>query len=65
MSISIFSSLSEDAKKDYHLNGTPQTIVVASNGKVLQNIEGAYVGENKYAAEKFFGIKFPGTSTEH
>jgi hypothetical protein len=62
--IPVYSWMSDDAKKDYHFNGTSQTIVVSPNGEVLENIEGAYVGKNKASAENFFAMVFPGTASE-
>ncbi len=38
---------------------TPQTIVVASDGRVLRTWTGAYVGRNKQEMEMFFSVQLP------
>jgi hypothetical protein len=39
---------------------TPQTVVVASDGRVLRNWIGAFVGRNKVELEAFFSAQLPG-----
>jgi peroxiredoxin len=60
----VYVNPTHDTVKAYNLGGTPQTIVISSSGKVEQNWEGAFVGEMKSNAEKYFGIALPGISTE-
>lgn len=43
----------------YKLGGTPQTIIVSSDGKILQNWIGAYGGSIREEIEKYFGVKLP------
>ncbi len=44
---------------DYRLGGTPQTIVVSREGRVLKNWRGAYGGPVKAEVESFFGVHLP------
>jgi peroxiredoxin len=45
---------------DYKLGGTPMTIVVSTDGKVLEDWSGAYAQANRENVESFFKIKLPG-----
>jgi peroxiredoxin len=56
----VYSELSRDVKAAYKLSGTPQTIVVSPEGRVLQDWVGAYVGEEKSQVEAFFHVNLPG-----
>lgn len=38
---------------------TPQTIVVASNGRVMRSWTGAYIGATKLEIERYFGARLP------
>jgi len=60
----VYTDLSDDTKKAYKMGGTPQTIVVSSDGQVLQNWNGAYTGEQQKQVEEFFGITLPGLKAE-
>ncbi len=40
--------------------GTPQTLVVGADGKVLQSWKGAYAGSTKQQIESFFKTQLPG-----
>jgi len=60
LNLPIYAGLSSQTKKAYQLSGTPQTIVVSPDGRVLENWIGAYVGEQKSQVEKFFHITLPG-----
>lgn len=44
----------------FHVSGTPQTIVIDSDGTVLQNWSGAYADKTKREIEAFFGVSIPG-----
>jgi len=44
----------------YHLGGTPQTIVISPDGKVVKSWYGAYVGPAQVEVETFFAIHLPG-----
>jgi hypothetical protein len=50
----------DDVKLKYRLGGTPQTIVISTDGKVLQNWVGAYADKQQMEVEKFFGLTLPG-----
>jgi peroxiredoxin len=56
----VFSDLSAESKVAYKLSGTPQTIVVSAEGRVLQTWVGAYVGDQKSQVEAFFHVSLPG-----
>jgi hypothetical protein len=58
--IPVFVNPAEESRQQYRLGSIPQTIVVSSNGKVLQNWVGAYTGAGQVEIEKFFGVKLPG-----
>lgn len=58
--IPIYSGLSREMQKAYKLGGTPQTIVVSPEGRILQDWVGAYVGGQKSQVEGFFRISLPG-----
>lgn len=60
LELPIYSGLSAATKAAYKLSGTPQTIVVSPEGKVLQNWMGAYVGDQKTQVEAFFHVALPG-----
>ena len=46
----------------YKLVGTPETLVISSDGHVMRNWQGAYRGELKSEIERFFGVQLPGLS---
>jgi peroxiredoxin len=48
--------------KSYRPHGTPQTIVVAPDGKVLKSWEGAYAGSLQKEVEEWFHVSLPGLS---
>jgi peroxiredoxin len=45
---------------DYKLGGTPMTIVISPEGKVLEDWSGAYAEATREQVESFFKIKLPG-----
>jgi len=51
---------SQDQIRQLHLDGTPETIVVNSTGRVERSWEGAYQSNNQQEIEKFFQVKLPG-----
>jgi hypothetical protein len=59
LKLSVYSGLSTETKEAYKLSGTPQTIVVSPEGRVLQNWMGAYVGNQKSEVEAFFHVSLP------
>jgi peroxiredoxin len=60
LSIPIYTGLSPETIRAYKLGGTPQTIVISPEGRVLQNWIGAYVGHQKSEVEAFFSVTLPG-----
>lgn len=56
----VYSDLSKETKAAYKLSGTPQTIVISPEGRVLENWIGAYVGGQKSQVEAFFHVTLPG-----
>jgi len=60
LKLPVFSGVSTEAKGAYKLSGTPQTIVVSPEGRVLQNWMGAYVSDQKSQVEAFFHVTLPG-----
>lgn len=51
---------SKDVAAQLHVAGTPETIVVGSDGKVIHAWEGVYIQKNQAEVEKYFGVKLPG-----
>jgi hypothetical protein len=60
LKLPVYSGLSTEARGTYNLGGTPQTIVVSPEGRVLQDWMGAYVGDQKSQVEAFFHVNLPG-----
>jgi peroxiredoxin len=60
LKLPIYSGLSNETKQAYKLSGTPQTIVISPESKVLQDWMGAYVGDQKSQVEAFFHVSLPG-----
>lgn len=61
----IYAGLSPQVVVSYRLGGTPQTILVSDEGKLLREWKGAFMGVTKDEIEKYFDVKLPGiTETE-
>jgi len=56
-------AFSDGERRRLHLSGTPQTLVVARGGRVLQSFAGAYAGETKRRVERFFQVDLPEIAT--
>jgi len=56
----IYHSPSPLMWNDYKLGGTPMTIVISTEGKVLDDWSGAYAQSIRENVESFFKIKLPG-----
>jgi redoxin len=56
----IYKNVSPDSMRGLGIAGTPQTIVVSSEGKVLKNWVGAYGQRLKAEVEAYFDISLPG-----
>jgi hypothetical protein len=57
-------SVSTEVPLTYVFTGTPQTIVISRNGRVLQNWIGAYVGDQKVQVETFFHVILPSVRSQ-
>jgi hypothetical protein len=60
LSFPIYSDLPGRIFSAYTFGGTPQTIVVSGEGKVLKNWKGAYTDALKQEVEAYFGVELPG-----
>lgn len=61
----VVSDISEATKIVYKMGGTPSTIVVSADRKVLQVWTGAYSGPLKREIEQYFKIELPGLSEKN
>ena len=59
MDFPVYTNLSPQSVAAYRLGGTPATIVVSGDGKLLREWKGAYVGDAKREIEEYFGVSFP------
>jgi hypothetical protein len=55
----IYRDISQSSIVNYHLQSTPETIVVSTSGRVIKSWRGAYVGSIKSTIEQFFSIRIP------
>jgi hypothetical protein len=46
-----------------HITGTPRTIVISNEGRVLRDWIGVFVGDTQRDVEQFFGVRLPGLSS--
>lgn len=60
----IYTDIPKEAGEAYKMGGTPQTVVISSQGKVLQSWAGAYAGDQKSQVEKYFNITLPGIRSD-
>ena len=60
----VFKGLARDTMKELGLGGTPQTIVVSPEGRVIKNWSGAYGPEILSEVEVFFGVRLPGITSK-
>lgn len=51
---------SDATREAYGMSGTPQTIVLSSDGAVIRNWKGAYFNKTGADVEGFFRIRLPG-----
>jgi hypothetical protein len=54
--------ITDDVKAAYKMGGTPQTILISDQGRVLKNWMGAYSGELKKEIEAYLSITLPGVT---
>lgn len=59
----VYAGLTKETVQALGLGGTPETIVVSSEGKILKVWSGAYVADVQPEVETFFGIKLPGLTS--
>jgi hypothetical protein len=61
--VTVVANVSEELRQEMSLFMYPQTVVISTDGKVLQNFLGAYTNASRNAhpgtIEAFFGIKLP------
>jgi hypothetical protein len=53
-------SFSQDVRSAYRLGGTPMTVVVGTDGRVLKAWNGAFQGRVERGIESFFNVDLPG-----
>jgi peroxiredoxin len=58
----VYTELPFFTTSTYKLGGTPQTIIVSQEGRVLKNWMGSYEGTLEQEVEDFFQIQLPGVS---
>jgi len=58
----VYTGVSPEIARAYHLSGTPQTVLVSSKGTVLAAWSGAYLNSQAKAVEAFFGLRLPGVT---
>ena len=56
----VYSDLSPGTAIAYRMGGTPQTIVISNEGKLVKEWKGAYIGNSKKEIETQFGLGLPG-----
>ena len=61
-SFPVYSSPTSDAVARYHLDATPQTIVLSTDGRVERVWQGAYAGRQHAAIQAYFGLQLPEVS---
>jgi peroxiredoxin len=59
----VYSNLSADTVRAFHFGGTPQTVVVGSDGRVQYTWMGAYGKGQQRAVERALDIILPGLSS--
>src|SRR5262249_18829469 len=60
LTFEVYSGMSIDAVRAYHLGSTPETIVVGTDGRVTRVWSGAYSGTRQREIERYFGLVLPG-----
>jgi peroxiredoxin len=59
----VYAGLKKETVQALGLGGTPQTIVVSSEGNVLKVWSGAYIENMQPDVEAFFGMQLPGLTS--
>jgi thioredoxin-related protein len=60
----VYKNLSPESARLLGIEGTPQTIIVSHEGKVLKNWAGAFGPDLQPEVENFFDLHLPGVSQE-
>jgi hypothetical protein len=60
LTIPVLTELSSETVSAYKLGGTPQTLVISPEGRVLQNWHGAWTKKQQSDIEAFFHVTLPG-----
>ncbi len=60
LEIPILTGLSRETIAAYKLSGTPQTLVISPEGRVVKNWPGAWINKQKSDIEAFFHVSLPG-----
>ncbi len=60
ISLTILTAVGADTLAAYGFRGTPQTVVIGQDGRVLKSWRGAYQGDQAESIADFFGITMPG-----
>jgi hypothetical protein len=62
--LEVLSDVPQPLQQIYSFSGTPQTLVVSPEGRVMARWSGALDGPSKAEAEKFFRVKLPGIASD-
>jgi hypothetical protein len=60
----VLSDVPPPLQQIYGFSGTPETLVVSPDGRVMARWSGAFQGPSKAEAEKFFRVKLPGLASD-
>jgi peroxiredoxin len=63
LSFPIYSKLSAETIRTLGLGGTPQTIVVSPDGRIVKNWSGAYTESSRGEVEEYFQVHLPGLTS--
>ena len=56
----VYTDIPQEVGEAYKMGGTPQTIVISTQGQVIQNWVGAYTGDQKSQINAYFNVSLPG-----
>lgn len=60
LSFEVYSGLRDDVARQYHFGGTPHTVVISGDGRVLHNWVGAYTAQQQREIEASMHVALPG-----
>jgi hypothetical protein len=60
LALEVLTGLDDQTIAAYGFRGTPHTVVVSPDGRVLSSWAGAYSGAALVPVEQFFAVKLPG-----